>query len=81
MDRGGNGMRIGDVRIWHDRQPTADECFNITVRNLFSRSRNVMSIAGEMKDIYLENIHGFDNYENFIINDSNLDLKDILKTP
>lgn len=79
MDRGSNGMRIGDTQIWDTRQPTAEECFNITVRNLSSRAKNVMKIAGEMKDLYLENIRGFDGNINYIVNDSNLDLYKILK--
>ena len=61
------------------RHATQDECYNITVRNLASRAKTVLQLAGEMRDVYLENIRGFDNNPNFIINDSNLDIDKILK--
>ena len=79
MDRGGHGVRIGDKYLYGTRHATADECYNITVRNVASRAKTVLQLAGEMRDVYLENIRGFDNSPNFIINDSNLDIDKVLK--
>lgn len=79
MDRGGHGVRIGDKHLYGTRHATQDECYNITVRNVASRAKTVLQLAGEMRDVYLENIRGFDNNPNFIINDSNLDIDKILK--
>lgn len=79
MDRGGHGVRIGDKYLYGTRHATADECYNITVRNVASRAKTILQLAGEMRDVYLENIRGFDNNPNFIINDSNLDIDKVLK--
>lgn len=61
MDRGGYGVRIGDTRLYGKRHATADETYNITVKNVRSRA-NVAAIglAGDMKNLILENIEAFD---------------------
>ena len=60
MDRGGNGVRIGDNHLYGTRHSTKDETFNITVRNVCSRAERVMSLAGAITNLTLDNIRGFD---------------------
>ena len=60
MDRGGNGVRIGDVHLYGTRHSTEEETFNITVRNVCSRAGRVMSLAGAITNLTLDNIRGFD---------------------
>jgi len=60
MDRGGNGVRIGDTHLYGTRHSTRDETFNITVRNVCSRAGRVMSLAGAITNLTLENISEFD---------------------
>ena len=63
MDRGGHGVRIGDARRYGDHLPTADEFFDITVRRVRSRAACVLSLAGEVGNLVLEEIEGFDGAE------------------
>ena len=49
------------------------------ISGFYEIEKTVLQLAGEMRDVYLENIRGFDNNPNFIINDSNLDIDKILK--
>jgi len=79
LDRGSIGIRIGDVHPYGDCQPTEDECFNITVKNVFVRTKRVLTVAGSMKNIVLENIKGFDGYTKFIENDSNIPTEELIK--
>lgn len=78
MDKGLFGIRIGDVHMYGDRHATEDECFNITVKNVFTRAKCVLDIAGSMKDVTLENIKGFDGNEQFIQNHSNLSTEELM---
>ena len=63
MDRGIYAVRIGDVHLYGERHSTQDETFNITVRNVYSRSRVAVNLAGRMKNVTTENIFGFDGNE------------------
>lgn len=78
MDMGMFGIRIGDTRMYGTRHATEDECFNITVKNLFTRARDVLNIAGSMKNVRLENIKGFDDYKELIVNNSTLSDEELL---
>lgn len=62
MDRGIYAVRVGDANHMYGSRPsTAEETFNITVRNVYSRaSAAAVHLAGAMKDVTLENIRGFD---------------------
>ncbi|MBE6645732.1 MAG: hypothetical protein E7612_10245 [Ruminococcaceae bacterium] len=61
MDRGGCGVRIGDgTHMYGTRPSTADETYNIVVRNVRSRARRAMSLHGDMKNIVIENVEIFD---------------------
>lgn len=62
MDVGGHGVRIGDGHVLYGwRHATADEVYNITVKNVRSRARGAaVHLGGRMKDLVLENIEAFD---------------------
>lgn len=79
MERGGTGVRLGDTHLYGDRHATVDECFNITVKNIYSRAFAVMRIAGAMRDCHFENIHGFDGYTTLIENNSSADINNFFK--
>jgi len=69
MERGSIGVRIGDAdHLYGSRPSTCDETFNITVRNVYSRAHRVIHLGGAMKNVTLENINGFDNYDVLIDN-------------
>lgn len=82
MDRGGSGIRIGDTHLYGTRHATADETFNITVRNVYSRAATVMRIAGAMKDCLFENIRAFDAVDGagvLLENNATVDITPFLK--
>ena len=56
MDHGLYTVRIGDTRIYGTRHATEDETYNITVRNVIGGGDYVISLAGQMKNLVLENI-------------------------
>ena len=61
LDRGYHGVRIGDTLMYGPRHATAEETYNITVRNVRSRAKfGAIGLAGNMKDLVLENIEAFD---------------------
>lgn len=74
MDRGEGAVRIGDNHMYGDRHATADECYNITVKNVYSRGKVVLKLAGAMKDCSFENIRGFDGYGELLKNDSTFEV-------
>ncbi len=79
MERGGTGVRVGDVHMYGTRHATADETFNITIRNVYSRARAALRIAGAMKDCLFENIRVFDGAEQLLVNDATVDIAPFLK--
>lgn len=79
MDRGMYGIRIGDTYMYDDRHATEDECYNITVKNVFTRAKQVLNIAGAMKNVVLENIKGFDGNKEFLVNNSSLSNEELIK--
>lgn len=60
MDRGGNGVRVGDNHLYGTRHSTKEETFNITIRNVCSRAGRVLNLAGSITNLTLDNIRDFD---------------------
>jgi len=60
LDRGIYAVRIGDTRLYGDTQPTEDDTYNITVKNVRGRGDYAVCLAGMMKNVTLENIEAFD---------------------
>lgn len=61
MDRGACGLRIGDASHMYGTRPsTADETYNITVRNLKTRARRAMALHGAMTNVVIEDVEIFD---------------------
>ena len=79
MSRGGSGVRIGDAHLYGTRHATADETFNITIRNVYSRADAVMRLAGAMKDCLFENIRSFDGAGALLVNDATVDIAPFFK--
>jgi len=78
MERGGAGVRIGDLHMYGTRHATPDETFNITVRNVYSRAEIGLRIAGGMKDCLFENIRIFDNAGKWLVNEATVDISGFL---
>lgn len=79
IGRSDYGVRVGDMDMYGERHSTKDECFNITIKNVASRATNVLGLTGEMENITIENIKGFDGFERVLENNSNLDTDELLK--
>lgn len=56
MDRGIFAVRIGDRHLYGGRHSTADETYNITVRNVRGRGWYVLSLAGAVGNLVTENL-------------------------
>ena len=56
----GHGVQIGDTYNYGTRQNTPEETYNITVRNVVSRARLKLEVAGGLSDSLIENIKAFD---------------------
>ena len=56
MERGLTAVRVGDTNMYGPRHATADETYNITVRNVRSRARVAVTLAGEMKNFVMYGI-------------------------
>jgi hypothetical protein len=56
MDHGLYAVRIGDTHLYGSRHATADETYNITVKNVCGRGLYVISLAGEIKNLVLYGI-------------------------
>lgn len=73
MDRGGNGVRVGDLHMYGTRHATADETYNITIRNVVSRATQAaVNLAGAITNLTLDNISIFDGAGEKIINNAEL---------
>ena len=66
LDRGDRGVKIGDRHLYGEYYPTADETFNITVKNVEARAKTALSVCGEINGLIIENINGFDGCTNVI---------------
>ena len=58
--RGGSGVRIGDHHVYYDRHATADETYNITVRNVYSRAIAPLNVVCNIGNFHTDNIQSFD---------------------
>lgn len=65
MDRGLLAVRVGDTHLYGDRPSTADETYNITVRNVRSRAVHAISLAGSIGNIVIYGIECFDGAKMF----------------
>ncbi len=63
LDRGDRGVKIGDRHLYGEYYPTAEETYNITVKNVEARAKVALSVCGEIKNLLIENINGFDGCE------------------
>ena len=72
MDYGGNGVRVGDAHMYGSRHSTADETFNITIRNVYSRAENAVCLAGAIRNLTLDNIRGWDTNRTLIRNEAQI---------
>ena len=60
MERGLYAVRVGDTSMYGTRHATSDETYNITIRNVRSRGRYAVALAGEMKDLVLYGVECVD---------------------
>ncbi len=61
LDRGIYAVRVGDTHLYGARHATADETYDITIRNVFSRAAGAaVTLAGNMRGLVLENITAAD---------------------
>ena len=65
MDRGLLAVRVGDTHLYGDRPSTADETYNITIRNVRSRAVHAISLAGSIGNIVIYGIECFDGAKMF----------------
>ncbi len=80
LDRGSIGVRVGDGRhLYGSRHATADETYNITVRNVYSRAYTVLHVGGAMSNCCFENINGFDGAQTLIESSATVDITPFLK--
>ncbi len=57
LDYGIYAVRVGDTHLYGARHATADETYDITIRNVFSRAAGAaVALAGDMRGLVLENI-------------------------
>ena len=56
LDGGLYTVRIGDVRLYGTRHATADETYNITLKNVRGGGEYVIALAGEIGNLTLEGI-------------------------
>lgn len=61
MTQGFAALRIGDSRPYNPRKPTLDEFYNITVRNVFCRSKTAVKVVGPIGRCAIDNVMGFDD--------------------
>jgi len=62
LDRGLYGVRVGDVKMYGTRHATADETYNITIKNVRSRAlRAALSLVGDIGNLNFENIEAFED--------------------
>ncbi len=56
MERGLYAVRVGDTNMYGTRHATSDETYNIMIRNVHSRGKYAVALAGEMKDLVMYGI-------------------------
>lgn len=53
MERGLYAVRVGDTSMYGTRHATSDETYNITIRNVRSRGKYAVALAGAMKNLVM----------------------------
>ena len=66
LGRGDRGVKIGDRHLYGEYYPTEEETYNVTVRNVEARAKVALSVCGEIRNLTIENISGFDGCTNVI---------------
>ena len=62
MDKGKFAVRVGDhLRMYGTRHSTKDETYNITIKDVYGRGDAVVSLAGAMDNLIVEDIRGADD--------------------
>lgn len=56
----GHGVQIGDMYNYGEYQNKPEDTYNITVRNVVSRSKNAIEVTGGLSDSVIENIKRYD---------------------
>ena len=51
VNHGNFAIRIGDKHMYGERHATAEETYNISVKNVYGRGRAVIALAGEMSNV------------------------------
>lgn len=78
LDRGGNGVRVGDMHMYGKRHSTAEETYNITIRNVVSRAKTAaVNLAGAITNLTLDNISTFDGCGARLLNNAQLKSTDV----
>lgn len=60
MERGLYAVRIGDTNMYGTRHATSEETYRITIKNVRSRGKYAVSLAGEMKALVMYGIECVD---------------------
>lgn len=55
-------VRIGDSHLYGTRHSTKEETYNIVIRNVYGRAKSIINLEGEITNVTIENIHGFDEF-------------------
>ncbi len=56
MERGLYAVRVGDTNMYGTRHATSDETYNITIRNVYSRGKYAVALAGRMTNLVMYGI-------------------------
>ena len=55
-DGGIYAVRVGDTRMYGKRHATADETYNITIKNVYGEGEAAVALAGQMANVTMENV-------------------------
>lgn len=69
----GRAVCIGSECPYGGRHSTKEETYNITIRNIYSRAKNAVSVDGCVARLTLDNINGFDCCESILVNRGDID--------
>lgn len=72
MNRGLYGVRVGDKHLYSTRHSTPDETYNIVIKNVYSRAKQAINLAGSITDCVIQDVFGFDGNNKIIENTANL---------
>ena len=59
MNHGIYAVRVGDTKMYGTRHATADETYNITIRNIRGGQEYVVALAGQMSNLTMYGIEAF----------------------